>query len=128
MKRNKKGFTLIELLIVIAIIAILIAIAIPTFAAQLNKANLAVDAANLRAATSLAVADYMLTEQSGSVEYYAIEAGEAGSDMKIVTSEALEALTDATQIAPKSSSNTGNIKVTVKNGEVTSATWSTVAP
>lgn len=50
MKRlNKKGFTLAELLIVIAIIAILIAIAIPAFSASLRSARLAVDHSNIRA-------------------------------------------------------------------------------
>ena len=40
MKRtNKKGFTLVELVIVIAIIAILAAVLIPTFAGVIRKAN-----------------------------------------------------------------------------------------
>ena len=47
---NKKGFTLMEMLIVVAIIAVLVAIAIPTFSGQLERANQATDAANVRAA------------------------------------------------------------------------------
>lgn len=47
---NKKGFTLMEMLIVVAIIAILIAIAIPTFTDQLNKSRQAADIANIRVA------------------------------------------------------------------------------
>lgn len=46
--RNKKGFTLAELLIVVAIIAVLVAIAIPIFSSQLEKAREATDEANIR--------------------------------------------------------------------------------
>ena len=46
----KKGFTLMELLIVVAIIAVLIAIAIPVLNGQLEKAREAADAANIRSA------------------------------------------------------------------------------
>lgn len=49
-KTNKKGFTLAELLVVVAIIAVLVAIAIPIFTSQLEKSREAVDAANIRAA------------------------------------------------------------------------------
>ena len=50
MKKNNKGFTLAELLIVVAIIAVLVAIAIPVFTSQLEKSREATDAANLRSA------------------------------------------------------------------------------
>lgn len=48
MKKNRKGFTLAELLIVVAIIAVLVAIAIPIFTSQLEKAREATDIANIR--------------------------------------------------------------------------------
>lgn len=53
-KTNKKGFTLAELLIVIAIIAILIAIAIPTFSGALENAKRQTDHANMRNAYAMA--------------------------------------------------------------------------
>ena len=49
-KRGVKGFTLMEMLIVVAIIAVLIAIAIPIFTSQLEKSREATDAANIRSA------------------------------------------------------------------------------
>ena len=47
-KRGNMGFTLVEMLIVVAIIAVLIAIAIPVFMAQLEKSRDATTVANLR--------------------------------------------------------------------------------
>ena len=46
---NRKGFTLAELLIVVAIVAVLVAIAIPVFTTQLHNARVAADVANVRA-------------------------------------------------------------------------------
>lgn len=48
--QEKKGFTLAELLIVVAIIAVLVAIAIPVFTTQLEKSRESADASNIRAA------------------------------------------------------------------------------
>ena len=58
-KNNKKGFTLAELLIVVAIIAVLVAIAIPIFTAQLEKSREATDAANIRNAIADISVDYL---------------------------------------------------------------------
>ena len=63
--RNKKGFTLMEMLIVIAIIAVLVAIAIPTFSGALTKAKQGADVANIRALyAEWQIA--MLTDEAGA--------------------------------------------------------------
>lgn len=57
-----------EMLIVVAIIAILIAVAIPVFSAQLHKARVATDWANLRSFYADIQTDYMTTgEQNPKV-------------------------------------------------------------
>jgi len=57
--KNNKGFTLAELLIVIAIIAALVAIMIPTFSGQIEKAREAADIANVRAAYAEVVTNFL---------------------------------------------------------------------
>ena len=67
MKKNNKGFTLAELLIVVAIIAVLVAIAIPVFTSQLEKARQATDAANIRAAYAEAVVKTLESSSDATV-------------------------------------------------------------
>lgn len=62
---NKKGFTLAELLIVVAILAVLVAIAIPVFNSSLTKAKDAVRDANLRAAKAEATVAYLEGQYNG---------------------------------------------------------------
>ena len=66
-KMNKKGFTLAELLIVVAIIAVLVAIAIPVFTSQLEKAREATDQANIRSAYAEQVAAYLTSDNKTSI-------------------------------------------------------------
>lgn len=63
MKKNKKGFTLAELLIVVAIIAVLTAIAVPLFVTSLNKAKANVKDANIRAVRIAAVAHILAADE-----------------------------------------------------------------
>ena len=67
MKKNNKGFTLAELLIVVAIIAVLVAIAIPVFTAQLEKSREATDIANVRSAYAEVVTGYLTGETTSTV-------------------------------------------------------------
>ena len=55
---KKNGFTMAELLIVVAIIAVLVAVAIPIFNKQLEKSREAYDIATMRQAASLAAEYY----------------------------------------------------------------------
>lgn len=60
--RSKKGFTLAELLIVIGIIAVLAAIAIPVFTGSMKKAEEAVEVANARAVYGEGMVAYITDE------------------------------------------------------------------
>lgn len=60
MKQNRSGFTLMEMLIVIALIAVLVAIAIPAIASQLERSREAADLANVRAAYAQVSAEALL--------------------------------------------------------------------
>lgn len=67
MKRNR-GFTLMEMLIVVAIIAVLAAIAIPVFNGSLHKAKVAADEANVRAYYAELQTQLMLTGEADQTE------------------------------------------------------------
>lgn len=62
-QRGKKGFTLIELIVVLVILAILVAAALPTMMGYVNKAKKASYLANCRAIYVAGQAD--ITEQIG---------------------------------------------------------------
>ena len=76
-REEREGFTLAELLIVVAIIAVLVAIAIPVFNSQLEKSREATDAANLRSAYAVASAEALTgkTVAAGPVKLTQTQSG-----------------------------------------------------
>ena len=95
--KNKKGFTLMEMLIVVAIIVILVAISLPVFSGQLNKAKKAKNDANERAAKAVGVAEYLSgTKEGGNSYWYNAVDGillDAGSAKPEAYSEAVDSVT-----------------------------------
>ena len=71
---NRKGFTLAELLIVVAIIAVLVAVAIPVFTAQLEKAREATDIVNVRSAYAEVMTNYLTHKENESVSAIKVDA------------------------------------------------------
>ena len=68
-KLNKKGgFTLAELLIVVAIIAVLVAIAMPVFTNQLERSRETTDIANIRSAYAEAMAAALEASDGESIK------------------------------------------------------------
>lgn len=79
MKRNK-GFTLAELLIVIAVIGVLVAVSIPIFHAQLEKARRAVDLHTARSVESILAA----AVNDGTIELTEKNNGNSSSGIWVV--------------------------------------------
>ena len=61
-KTNKKGFTLVELVIVIAVIAILAAVLIPTFTSVIHRANQSASLQKWKAIVDEAYVEYVAEE------------------------------------------------------------------
>jgi type IV pilus assembly protein PilA len=121
-KKLKKqgGFTLIEMLIVVAIIAILVAVAIPIVSSALNKTKVATDQANERSAKSLATIAYL----NGNLDY---GTGDTATMYMNVDTGALEKDVPSTKYGKCSKHSGGYLQVVItkSTGDI-KVTWAGV--
>lgn len=103
MKKNMQGFTLIELMIVIAILGILLAIAIPAYQDYLARAR-AAEGLNMAAPAKLAVSEATL----GSADGVTLPANEGAAGYTPATSSYVTSITIGTPSA-------GVIQVTTRS-------------
>ena len=139
--KNTKGFTLMEMLIVVAIIAILIAIAIPTFNSSLNKAKVATDEANIRSGYASVMVEVLTSDKDITSATYTLNVdasvtktgdaatGDAATGTAYVTKGDATKVVDAgkkisiggVDVDPWGVGNHVTYTVTVKDGETTIA-------
>lgn len=128
--KNKKGFTIVELVIVIAVIAILAAVLIPTFSNIVGRANEAAaqaDAKNLWTQYCVDVTEnngsyakfngYIEVKVSNTDYYFAIKDGQLNTALK-------QAKTDGTNSSPVNASKYPGLYTTTSdsNGGATDGT------
>ena len=74
-REEKDGFTIAELLIVVAIVAVLVAIAIPVFTSSLNGAIAGTDQANARSLYGDMQANWLSDKANFDLTDYGVTAG-----------------------------------------------------
>ncbi len=114
-KNNKKGFTLAELLIVVAIIAVLVAVAIPVFTAQLEKSREATDLANVRSAYAELMTEYLDWDGTSTIADKKVAAKQAQSGWQGGTST----IADGIAVTNHTVGENYTVKINTSTGVIT---------
>ena len=126
-REDRSGFTLAELLIVVAIIAVLVAVAVPVFTGAMDSSKLTVAQANIHAVKERAGAQYLLQKENGTVSYTAVVNPEGDITSFSKDTTAASATTAAESIKGDISEKDVTITVVVTADDV-SATGGTTTP
>ena len=123
-KLNKKGFTIVELVIVIAVIAILAGVLIPTFATVVDKANQSKAMQEAKNAYEMYLAEY--AETGKNLQNLCIKSGKYyfyvnnGSFDSTAYEKAVEGKTDYKYIKV---ADKGGFETKAVSSEATGVTW-----